>query len=678
MAGNDTAALVVALSAQLTKFEKDMQGAVAIADKRSKEIETRFGALNESINKQLSNFAANASSQLGPIGSILGGLGPIGLTVAASLGTLALAFAFVSDKVDMFAEKSKRIKEAAETAGLTITQFRLLSAAGSKVGLDFEQTEKIIDRLAVGFAELKTKGTGDLFDQLVRIDSGLVREVASARNLAEAIEILARTYRGLNDEGKRIEFSKAIGGLKNLGAGRFLDEFSGAGGFKGMEDAAVAAGKKIDDALTERIAKLSREIGEIKKKTDDIWGRAFAEDVLTAQKNSASNWEQIAIFAERAWNAAKGYVAAKLAQALKGGQTGAQSVDESGFLPPPSAVPLPTARPGSAPQVAVSPAVNLELMRKWTSVLGDAITPTEQLKLKILELDAAQEKGGVSDGVRTRALAAFNVAQQAALLSTRERLGVATEEQIIQVKLAQLSLDAAKFKLSQNEVDKASVVILKEAKLAADALAVRQSYLPGLKQLELDAANLGKNLDTAAVASVNNLGTALGDIVSGTAKAGDAFRNFGSQVVRSIIDMIIRMTILAPIAKGLQAILGGPLGGIPLPGGAGIGQGGIGARAGGGPVSAGMPYIIGEHGPEIMVPQSSGTVLPNELVRNARSPSPSVTQHISIIGPSGDSHIEQMVMRGVNQANAQAIGMLKSFSTHVLPGRLGEIQQEVG
>lgn len=36
-----------------------------------------------------------------------------------------------------------------------------------------------------------------------------------------------------------------------------------------------------------------------------------------------------------------------------------------------------------------------------------------------------------------------------------------------------------------------------------------------------------------------------------------------------------------------------------------------GARADGGPVTAGTPYLVGERGPEIVVPKSSGTVLPN-------------------------------------------------------------------
>jgi phage-related protein len=53
---------------------------------------------------------------------------------------------------------------------------------------------------------------------------------------------------------------------------------------------------------------------------------------------------------------------------------------------------------------------------------------------------------------------------------------------------------------------------------------------------------------------------------------------------------------------------------------------GLQARAGGGPVTAGVPYLVGELQPEIFVPSQSGTILPNgrSIVPNGRS----VTQEI--------------------------------------------------
>ena len=37
----------------------------------------------------------------------------------------------------------------------------------------------------------------------------------------------------------------------------------------------------------------------------------------------------------------------------------------------------------------------------------------------------------------------------------------------------------------------------------------------------------------------------------------------------------------------------------------------VGTRARGGPVTAGRPYLVGERGPELMVPGRNGTIVPN-------------------------------------------------------------------
>ena len=51
----------------------------------------------------------------------------------------------------------------------------------------------------------------------------------------------------------------------------------------------------------------------------------------------------------------------------------------------------------------------------------------------------------------------------------------------------------------------------------------------------------------------------------------------------------------------------------PIPGAAtpGFGEGEFEGRARGGPVSAGSPYVVGERGPEVFVPNRSGSVIPN-------------------------------------------------------------------
>ncbi len=83
-------------------------------------------------------------------------------------------------------------------------------------------------------------------------------------------------------------------------------------------------------------------------------------------------------------------------------------------------------------------------------------------------------------------------------------------------------------------------------------------------------------------------------------------------------------TIKGMIAEAAAADLSRFLFGDKIQGGKGGGAlGGVfdifgqifgGARAGGGSVSAGVPYLVGERGPEIVVPRMSGTVIPNNRI----------------------------------------------------------------
>ena len=41
----------------------------------------------------------------------------------------------------------------------------------------------------------------------------------------------------------------------------------------------------------------------------------------------------------------------------------------------------------------------------------------------------------------------------------------------------------------------------------------------------------------------------------------------------------------------------------------------MGFRANGGPVSSGFPYVVGERGPELFMPSTSGKIVPNNQTR---------------------------------------------------------------
>ena len=132
----------------------------------------------------------------------------------------------------------------------------------------------------------------------------------------------------------------------------------------------------------------------------------------------------------------------------------------------------------------------------------------------------------------------------------------------------------------------------------------------------------------AAVApGVNALVGGLKDVVAGTKSAGEAFADFlntiGEQLIQTAATMIaqyIAIGIARAFAMGSSptfnpnapSITGNSIGDF---GGGSFG----GFRANGGPVSANQPYIVGERGPELMIPRSSGTVLSNSDTRQQLS-----------------------------------------------------------
>ena len=89
----------------------------------------------------------------------------------------------------------------------------------------------------------------------------------------------------------------------------------------------------------------------------------------------------------------------------------------------------------------------------------------------------------------------------------------------------------------------------------------------------------------------------------------DAFVNFaktGKLSFKDLLDSMVEMLIRSQIQKLMGSLLGAS-------GGGGIGDffSKIFGRQQGGPVQGGTPYIVGEKGPELFVPNSSGTVVPN-------------------------------------------------------------------
>lgn len=99
-----------------------------------------------------------------------------------------------------------------------------------------------------------------------------------------------------------------------------------------------------------------------------------------------------------------------------------------------------------------------------------------------------------------------------------------------------------------------------------------------------------------AAAAARQLGLVFSSAFEDAVVRGEKLSEVLRGLAQDILRIIVRKAVTEPIADLFSGILGGIFGG---------------ARASGGPVSAGRSYLVGERGPELFVPRSAGTIVPN-------------------------------------------------------------------
>ena len=128
-----------------------------------------------------------------------------------------------------------------------------------------------------------------------------------------------------------------------------------------------------------------------------------------------------------------------------------------------------------------------------------------------------------------------------------------------------------------------------------------QKYSEALQGLKDAAERVQEGLGDAAVRGVKSLEDALVDFAMGTASAKDAFKSMARSIISDLIRIQIQQNITSKISSFMTDVFASFGGGGAAPQ----------AKAIGGSVRANTPYMVGERGAEMFVPNSSGTIIPN-------------------------------------------------------------------
>jgi len=140
-----------------------------------------------------------------------------------------------------------------------------------------------------------------------------------------------------------------------------------------------------------------------------------------------------------------------------------------------------------------------------------------------------------------------------------------------------------------------------------------ETFMANLQRTRELAGELTPQLEKLADQAITGLGQSFTDAITGAKNFSDAIKS----MAKSVIDSLIRILVQKYLVDAAFGFVSRALAPKPLVGPTGIEFGPAAdhvGRAMGGPVAGGRPYLVGERGPELMVPAGNGTVVPNNAL----------------------------------------------------------------
>lgn len=128
------------------------------------------------------------------------------------------------------------------------------------------------------------------------------------------------------------------------------------------------------------------------------------------------------------------------------------------------------------------------------------------------------------------------------------------------------------------------------------------------RQYAEDSENYMKKGEEMFQAITGNMSSAIDKFVE-TGKF--SFADFASSIIKDLLKIEMKMQAMQLFRMGLSF--------FGLTGGAAGGGATAGGKATGGQLGSGLPYMVGEAGPELFIPNSAGTLIPNNRLSEAIS-----------------------------------------------------------
>jgi hypothetical protein len=227
------------------------------------------------------------------------------------------------------------------------------------------------------------------------------------------------------------------------------------------------------------------------------------------------------------------------------------------------------------------------------NVVMSQVVPKSQLVLDFEQKRADEREGRLNRFFREEeALMSQAVAKSQAMLDLeKQRADIKERMLMTEIKLRfgdEAALMEMPVEIDQTAFNKTENALKKIKKETKEVVAALPRINPELDRLEKLADSVGTSFENAFMSAVD-----------GTMSVKDAFRSMARDIISELYRVFVVKQITGFISGMVMGIGGKPVQGPMLP------------KAVGGPVSAGQPYLVGERGPELMIPSSNGKIIPN-------------------------------------------------------------------
>jgi hypothetical protein len=192
--------------------------------------------------------------------------------------------------------------------------------------------------------------------------------------------------------------------------------------------------------------------------------------------------------------------------------------------------------------------------------------------------------------------------------------------------------------IAKNREAAETIAELKEgiAKLPAVTVTGFQKMGNALDDFLNKLPTLKDNLDTLTKNTFKSMSDGLMSIVKGTASVADAFKQMAAQLIMQAIQLFV-----------IDKITGGFLSFVK----------GLTGKAIGGPVQAGQPYMVGERGPEMFVPNQSGSIVPNDKMGGGGG----ITVVNNVDASGAGSDVDLKIRAAMQQSSQQTVATIQDL-----------------